>query len=120
MVRALRLVIIGISLSVLGCDSPTSPDRRTPARPVGTPWYMHFNGCDYWQPEQITTCRIRASWGDRNSTDLDVTTMAEWSSNAPDVVEIIAPGSLLARSPGEALVQVTYNGYPTSATFKVF
>jgi hypothetical protein len=112
-----RFLIVAAIMVVVGCSSSTAPDSRVvPA--VGPPWNMRLEPCDY-EP-QVATCPVLAKWGDLYSTYQDVTTVAEWSSSAPNVVQVIGPGRLLAGTPGDAEVTVAYRGVILRETFRAY
>ena len=113
----LRVPTVAVLLIVVGCNSSTAPDPRVvPA--VGPPTSLRLQPCMYGP--QVTTCPVEAKWGYLYSTVQDVTTVAEWSSSAPTVVRVIGPGRLIAETPGDAEITVTYLGVILKETFRAY
>ena len=79
---------------------------------------MMFQPCEYGA--QTAVCPLQAKWGDLYASFRMVTPEAQWSSNAPNIVRIVAPGTLQAVSPGDAEITATYNSRGLTATFRVF
>ena len=100
-----------------GCSSPSAPDPRVPP-PVGTPTHLMFQACTYGP--QSATCHIQAKWGELYASYRDVTTDAAWFSDAPSVVRVASPGTLLGGAPGDAHVNVTYEGAVAVGYFHVY
>lgn len=111
------LIVAAWPLLSLACDSPTRPDPRIPA-PVGTPTSMMFLPCQY--DEQVARCRVEAKWGYLYSSTRIVTAEARWSSDAPHLVRVAAPGVLQAVGPGDADLTVSFDGAELTARFRVF
>jgi hypothetical protein len=65
--------------------------------------------CEYEPELRVARCPVfgnsGTSWDSRLVTDI-----AQWESNATNVVVVVRPGVLAALSVGEAIVTVTLNG----------
>jgi len=116
---AVRLIlgIAALAVLIVGCNSPTASDSRVPPA-VGTPTNLTLELCSFGP--QSTSCRVQARWGELYATYLDVTTVAVWSTNAPAVVQVAGPGTLVASEPGVAQVTVAYQGATAIGYFRVF
>src|SRR5687768_3123697 len=79
---------------------------------------MMFQPCEYGA--QVAVCPVQARWGDLYASFRMVTGEAQWSSSAPDIVRVAAPGTLQAVSPGEAEITARYNERGLTARFRVF
>lgn len=79
---------------------------------------MMFQPCEYGS--HIAACAVLARWGDLYSSSRIVTSQAQWSSNAPNVVRVVAAGTLQAVGPGDAEITATFNSRGLTATFRVF
>jgi hypothetical protein len=79
---------------------------------------MMFQPCEYGA--QVAVCPVQARWGDLYASFRMVTSEAQWSSSAPDIVRVVAPGTLQAVSPGDAEITARYNERGLTARFRVF
>ncbi len=116
--NVLRAVcVLAIALSMTACESPTQADPRIPPA-VGTPARLMIQPCEYGTA--TAQCPLEAIWGDLYRSSRMVTTEAQWTSSAPGVVRVGAPGTLQAVGPGDADVTMRYNDRELVATFRVF
>ena len=114
--RTWVLILCGVLLSA--CDgSPTTPDPRLPPT-TGTPSRLQV--IDWRFSGAQTTARAEATWGSLYSTTLDVTTDAEWRSSASAVVQVAGPGRLVAGTPGDANVTVTFRDVSVNSHVRVY
>src|SRR5438067_342439 len=61
-----------------------------------------------------------SAMGELYASYRDVTTEAAWSSDAPGVVQVASPATLSAGAPGDAHVNVTYQGAAAVGYFHVY
>ena len=107
-----------VCLCAAGCDEPTRPDPRIPPQ-VGTPNTLTMLPCEFVTP--LARCPVWAGWGFLYASGRNVTQEAQWSSSAPDVVRVAAPG-LLARASalGDAVITIEFSGKRLTEKFRVF
>ena len=77
-----------------------------------------FLPCEYGA--QIAVCPVQARWGDLYASFRMVTSEAQWSTSAPNIVRIVGPGMLQAVGQGDADITAVYNSRGLTATFRVF
>jgi Carboxypeptidase regulatory-like domain len=111
-------VVLSVGAVIASCGtSPAAPDARFPPT-VGSPTNLTITDWKFLATE--TTARAEATWGYLYSTSRDVTAEAEWHSSEPDVAVVTGPGRLVSRAPGDALIQVAFNGITVSRHVRVY
>ncbi len=104
---------------MVACESsPTQPDDPRVPPAVGTPTRLMLQPCAY--ETTVARCPLEAIWGDLYRSSRMVTTQSQWTSGAPGVVRVTAPGSLQAVAPGDADITMRFNGRELVETFRVF
>ena len=112
-----RLLLLLLVILSGACNSaPTTPERH------GIPQIVV--ACDSPTTVSLTSCRATvycSLYSCEPTIPHDVTTAAEWTSDAPGIVRIASPGLLEAVSPGNTVVRAkwTYAGGPTSSFVSV-
>lgn len=105
-------------IAAMGCASPSEPDNPRVPPALGQPTALGLLPCEYGGSTSL--CRLQAYWGDVLRSARDVTSEAQWSSSAPNIVRVTSAGVLQAVGPGEAAITTVYADRQLVSTFRVF
>ncbi len=97
--------------------SSTAPDPRVPPT-TGTP--DRLTVIDWQFGRTSTTARAVATWGWLYTAMRDVTSEAEWTSSAPQIVTVTRRGELVSGVPGDADLLVQFRGVTVTRHVRVY